>query len=80
MLFRSGAMMQSHRTAQPAGTANRRKASKKGEVNMNTPNAVELLVKEAKSTERLEIMAMAEKAQTIEDFRKALEERHNASK
>ncbi|MCI8351829.1 MAG: hypothetical protein HFJ86_11820, partial [Oscillospiraceae bacterium] len=53
--FFGGAMMQSHRTAQPAGTANRRKASKKGEVNMNTPNAVELLVKEAKSTERLEI-------------------------
>lgn len=78
--FFGGAMMQSHRTAQPAGTANRRKASKKGEVNMNTPNAVELLVKEAKSTERLEIMAMAEKAKTIEDFRKALEERHNASK
>lgn len=72
--------MQSHRTGQPTGTANRRKASTKGEVNMNTPNAVELLVKEAKSTERLEIMAMAEKAQTIEDFRKALEERHNASK
>lgn len=72
--------MQSHRTGQPTGTANRRKASTKGEVNMNTPNAVELLVKEAKSTERLEIMAMAEKAKTIEDFRKALEERHNASK
>ena len=72
--------MQSHRTAQPAGTANRRRASMKGEVNMNTPNAVELLVKEAKSAERLEIMAMAEKAKTIEDFRKALEERHNASK
>ena len=78
--FFGGAMMQSHRTGQPTGTANRRKASTKGEVNMNTPNAVELLVKEAKSTERLEIMAMAEKAQTIEDFRKALEERHNASK
>ena len=79
-IFLCNVTMQSHRTAQPAGTANRRKASKKGEVNMNTPNAVELLVKEAKSTERLEIMAMAEKAQTIEDFRKALEERHNASK
>lgn len=79
-IFLCNVTMQSHRTAQPAGTANRRKASKKGEVNMNKPNAVELLVKEAKSTERLEIMAMAEKAQTIEDFRKALEERHNASK
>ena len=52
----------------------------KGEVNMNTPTTAELLVKEAKSAERLEIMAMAEKAQTIEEFRKALEERHNASK
>lgn len=47
---------------------------------MNTPSTGELLVKEAKSAERLEIMAMAEKAKTIEDFRKALEERHNASK
>ncbi|WP_298023667.1 hypothetical protein [uncultured Dysosmobacter sp.] len=47
---------------------------------MNTPTTAELLVKEAKSAERLEIMAMAEKAQTIEEFRKALEERHNASK
>ena len=47
---------------------------------MTTPSTGELLVKEAKSAERLEIMAMAEKAKTIEDFRKALEERHNASK
>ena len=47
---------------------------------MTTPTPTELLVKEAKSAERLEIMAMAEKAKTIEDFRKALEERHNASK
>ena len=47
---------------------------------MTTPSTGELLVKEAKRAERLEIMAMAEKAKTIEDFRKALEERHNASK
>ena len=47
---------------------------------MTTPSTGELLVKEAKSAERLEIRAMAAKAETIEDFRKALEERHNASK
>ena len=47
---------------------------------MTTPSTGELLVKEAKSAERLEIMAMAEKANTIEYFRTALEERHNASK
>ena len=47
---------------------------------MNTPTSSELLVKEAKSTERLEIMAMAAKAETIEELRKALEELHNASK
>ena len=47
---------------------------------MNTPSTGELLVKEAKSAERLEIMAMAEKAKTIEDFRQALKERHDASK
>ena len=33
---------------------------------MTTPSTGELLVKEAKSAERLEIMAMAEKAKTIE--------------
>lgn len=47
---------------------------------MRTPTASELLVKEAKSTERLEIMAMAEKTRTIEELREALRERHNASK
>lgn len=62
------------------GPANRRKASRREGGNVNTPSTGELLVKEAKSAERLEIMAMAEKAKTIEDFRKALEERHNASK
>lgn len=62
------------------GPANRRKASRREGGNVTTPSTGELLVKEAKSAERLEIMAMAEKAATIEDFRKALEERHNASK
>lgn len=47
---------------------------------MTTPTNAELLAKEAKSTERLEIMRMADKAASIEDLRKALEERHNASK
>ncbi len=61
------------------GIANRRKASKKGEVNLKTPNNAELLVKEAKKAERLEIMRMADKATSIEELRKALEERHNAS-
>ena len=45
---------------------------------MTTPSTGELLVKEAKSAERLEIMAMAEKAKPIVDFRKALDERHTA--
>jgi len=52
----------------------------KGGEDVNTPSTGELLVKEAKSAERLEIMAMAEKAKTIEDFRKALKERHDARK
>jgi len=47
---------------------------------MNTPTPSELLVKEAKSAERLEIMRMADKAEDFQAFRKALEERHNASK
>ena len=62
------------------GPANRRKASRGEGGNVNTPSTGELLVKEAKSAERLEIMAMAEKAKTIEDFRQALKERHDASK
>jgi len=49
-------------------------------VNVNTPNNAELLVKEAKSAERLEIMLMADKAESIEELRKALRERHEASK
>lgn len=52
----------------------------KGGREVSTPSTGELLVREAKSAERLEIMAMAEKAKTIEEFRRALEERHSASK
>lgn len=47
---------------------------------MTTPNNAELLVKEAKSAERLEIMLMADKAASIDELRKALRERHDASK
>ena len=47
---------------------------------MTTPSTGELLVKEAKSAERLEIMRMADKAEDFQAFKKALEERHNASK
>ena len=62
----------------PRTTATRRRPERRE--GMTTPTQAELLVKEAKNAERLEIMAMAEKAKTIEDFRKALEVRHNASK
>lgn len=47
---------------------------------MTTPTQTELLVREAKSAERLEIMRMADKADDIQTLRKALEERHKASK
>ena len=71
-------MMQSHRTAQPAGTANRRKASTKGEVNMNTPNTAELLVQQAKEAERLRLMLqeinrLAKEAGDLDEFRRALD-------
>ena len=47
---------------------------------MTTPTQTEPLVKEAKSAERLEIMRMADQAEDFQAFKKALEERHNASK
>lgn len=47
---------------------------------MKTPNLAELLVQQAKETERLEIMRIAEQAEDFQAFKKALEERHNASK
>ena len=76
--FFGGAMMQSHRTGQPTGTAHRRKASTKGEVNMNTPNTAELLVQQAKEAERLRLMLqeinrLAKEAGDLDEFRRALD-------
>ena len=47
---------------------------------MTTPTQTELLVREAKSAERLEIMRMADQAEDFQAFKKALDERHTTSK
>ena len=77
--------MQSHRTAQPTGTANRRKASTKGEVNMNTPNTAELLVQQTEKATRLaveveqlrrqlqEVARLAKEAKGLDEFRQELD-------
>lgn len=61
----------------PKAKANRRKASKKGEVNMTTPNTGELLVKEARDAERLRLLLLANECKTIEEFRQRLQELTN---
>lgn len=52
----------------------------KGEVNMATPNASELLVEKTERALLLELLRIVDKANTVEDIRKALEERLTASK
>ena len=47
---------------------------------MTTPTPTELLAERGKNAERLEIMRMADQAEDFQAFKKALEERHNASK
>lgn len=56
------------------GPANRRKATRKGEVNMTTPSTSELLVQEARAAERLRLLLLANECKTVEEFRQRLQE------
>lgn len=66
--------MRPSRAGTRRGPANRRKATRKGEVNMTTPSTSELLVQEARAAERLRLLLLANECKTVEEFRQRLQE------
>lgn len=46
----------------------------KGEVNMATPNAGELLVQQTRDAERLRLLLLANECKTLDEFRERLQE------
>ena len=72
------AIIRGKRTAQrPPPSEPPTTATRKGEVNMTTPNTGELLVQQAQEAERLRLLILADECKTIEEFREKLRERLN---
>lgn len=67
------AIMQGKRMA-TAATAQRTAANgeQKGEVNMTTPSASELLVQQAREAERLRLLVLASECKDLDEFRQRL--------
>ena len=67
------AIIRGKRTAQrPPPSEPPPAATRKGEVNMTTPNTGELLVQQAQEAERLRLLILADECKTIEEFRQRL--------
>lgn len=70
---KSAAIMQGKRTA--TATAAQRTADhgdQKGEVNMTTPTASELLVQQVREAERLRLLLLASECKDLDEFRQRL--------
>lgn len=70
---KSPAIMRDKRTA-TAATAQRTADSgdQKGEVNMTTPTASELLVQQTQKAERLQLLLLADECKDLDEFRQRL--------
>ncbi len=69
----SAAIIRAKRTAQrPTPSEPPKRGDQKGEVNMTTPTASELLVQQTQKAERLQLLLLADECKDLDEFRQRL--------